>query len=346
MSEPSLPDGIGDRPAPLPLPIVGPALASNGVAPISPPPSPIPSPPRTAPAVTPLESPTGAVPPTVHRETPLPRRRGSEAFVPLRVDPPPKLAATWWLRYLLLLTMFVGIAVVVMTEYAIGPGGVVDATLVIAPHLLAAALLVTWTVLAMVDADRLVPASRYHRGSSGALGAVLWLLAFAAPFGVNEVVTRARPHFSNSDHDVQAVGFSVLAAVVGLVVVWLPFGYLAGQAKRIGAPSRVVVLWFVGSLFAAVGALAIVFIGLHDLLDDRGLTAAERALQMAVVYGVPAAVFALSTWRATTVFDEVIDLRWRTWRREWEMTLVDLAAQPAPGPERSAGPPPDPAEDD
>ncbi len=239
---------------------------------------------------------------------------------------------------MLLLTMLVCIAVVVMTEYSIGPGGIVEAPLVIAPHVLAACLLVTWSVLAMFDADRLIPASRYHRGSSGLLAACLWLLAFAAPFGVAAVLSRAQPHFGDSEHDVQAVAASVAAAAVGLAVVWLPFGYLAGQARRIGAPSRVVILWFVGSLFAAIGSMAIVLVGLHDLLDDRGMTAAERTLQVAVVYGVPAMVFALSTWRATTVFDEVIDLRWRTWRREWEMTLLQMAAEPPPGPEMAAHP--------
>ncbi len=325
MAEPSLPDGIGERPASLPFPIVGPALASDGVTPIPPPPSPIPAPP-SSPQTSVLVG--GSAP-----ERDVPGPSATRPFVPLRSDPPPRLAATWWLRYLLLLTMFVCIAVVVMTEYALDPGGVVEAPLVIAPHVLAAVLLLTWSVLAMVDADRLVPASRYQRGSSAVLAAVLWILAFAAPFGVSVVFSRAQPHFSNSTSDVQAVGLSVIAAVVGLLVVWLPFGYLAGQARRIGAPGRVVVLWFVGSLFAAVGSLVIVLVGLHDLLDDRGMTAAERAVQMAVVYGVPATVFALSTWRATTVFDEVIDLRWRTWRREWELTLVDLAQQPAPGPE-------------
>ena len=66
------------------------------------------------------------------------------------------------------------------------------------------------------------------------------------------------------------------------------------------------------------------------------MTAAERSIQTAVVYGIPAFVFALSTWRATTVFDEVIDLRWRRWRTEWETTLLELASQPAPGPELAA----------
>ena len=323
-------DGIASTDAPrLPMPIVGPSAAPADVSPMVAPPSPIPPPPP---------APQRPIPPSAdmaadHGRVAPPSATGTRPFTPLRSDPPPRLAATWWLRYLLLMTMLVCIAVVVTTEYSTGPGGIVEAPLVIAPHVLAAGLLVTWSVLAMVDADRLVPASRYHRGSSGLLAACLWLLAFAAPFAVATVVVRARPHFGDTDTDLQAVAASIAVAVLGLIVVWLPFGYLAGQARRIGAPSRVVVLWFVGSLFAAIGSLAIVVVGLHDLLADRGLTAAERALQIAVIYGVPAMVFALSTWRATTVFDEVIDLRWRTWRREWEMTLLDMAAQPAPGPE-------------
>jgi len=36
-----------------------------------------------------------------------------------------------------------------------------------------------------------------------------------------------------------------------------------------------------------------------------------------------AAVFAWSTWRAIAVFDEVIDLRWRRWKSDWEQTLAD-----------------------
>ncbi len=257
----------------------------------------------------------------------------SGAFVPLRSDPPPRLLATWWLRYLLLLTMTVCIAVVVMTEYAIGPGGVAEAPLVIASHVLAAVLLVAWSVCAMFDADRLVPATRYHRGSSCTVAASTWIGAFAAPIGFVAVLSRARTRFDQADGELQAVSIAIGAGVFALVLVWLPFGYLAGQARRIGAPRRVVVLWFFGSLLAAVGSAAIVILGLNELLEDAGVTALERAVQTAVIYGVPAFVFALSTWRATTVFDEVIDIRWRRWRTEWEMTLLALATQPAPGPE-------------
>jgi len=243
------------------------------------------------------------------------------------------LVATWWLRYLLLLTLVVCIAVVVMTEYALGPGGIVAAPLVIASHLMAAMLLVTWTVCAMYDANRLVPASRYHRGSSCVFAALLWIAAFAAPLAFAAVFSKARGYFDDPHKDVKAVAMAVGAGVVASLLVWFPFGYLAGQAQRIGAPRRVVLHWFVGFILAAIGSAAIAVLGLHDMLEDSGMTAAERSIQTAVVYGIPAFVFALSTWRATTVFDEVIDLRWRRWRTEWEATLLELASQPAPGPE-------------
>jgi hypothetical protein len=165
------------------------------------------------------------------------------------------------------------------------------------------------------------------------VAALLWIAAFAAPLVFVVVFSRARPYFDDPQQDVKAVSLSAVTGILASLVVWLPFGYLAGQAQRIGAPRRVVLLWFVGSILAAIGSTAIVAMGLHDMLDESGMTAAERSIQTAVVYGIPAFVFALSTWRATTVFDEVIDMRWRRWRNEWEMTLVDLASQPVPGPE-------------
>ena len=86
-------------------------------------------------------------------------------------------------------------------------------------------------------------------------------------------------------------------------------------------------------LVSVVGVLLINALGLDELLSEGGLTDAERTLQVGIVYGIPALIFALATWRATTVFDEVIDLRWRRWRTEWHQTLDAMAAQPAPGPE-------------
>jgi hypothetical protein len=83
------------------------------------------------------------------------------------------------------------------------------------------------------------------------------------------------------------------------------------------------------------GLVLMLSLGLGDLLADEGLAPSERLLQVGVAYAVPMFVFALSTWRAIRVFDEVIDLRWRRWRAEWEQTLGALAAQPAPGPEDS-----------
>ena len=63
--------------------------------------------------------------------------------------------------------------------------------------------------------------------------------------------------------------------------------------------------------------------------------AADRTARTALVYGVPALVFTWSTWRAVTVFDEVLELRWHRWKAEWEQTLEAMAKQPEPGPEDS-----------
>jgi len=76
-------------------------------------------------------------------------------------------------------------------------------------------------------------------------------------------------------------------------------------------------------------------LGLHETLAEDGFTDLERTVQVGVLYAVPALMFAMSTWRATTVFDEVIELRWLRWRTEWEQTMVAFAAQPPPGPEAS-----------
>jgi hypothetical protein len=101
------------------------------------------------------------------------------------------------------------------------------------------------------------------------------------------------------------------------------------------APRGVMLGWFFAPLMALVGGIAILALGLHDQLALDGLTVTERTIQVVVAYGLPMLMFTLTTWRAITVFDEVIDLKWRRWKVEWEQTLGDLARQPPPGPEGS-----------
>lgn len=254
-------------------------------------------------------------------------------FAPLRSEPPPRIFATWWLRYLLLLAQLVGIAVVLLTEYASGPGELIESNNVMVPYVLVAVMLVCWSALSMIDAARLVPASNYRRRSSASLAVVLWLVAFAAPVGGAAAIEWARDRFEENPDDIVVVVTTVVAMVVCFLMVWAPFRYHTQQAHRIGAPGRVVAAWFWLPLFAGVGALLINVLGLQDSLEENGLTAIERTVQVGVVFGLPALVFALATWRATTVFDEVIDLRWRRWRHEWEQTINAMMAQPAPGPE-------------
>ena len=258
---------------------------------------------------------------------------GGQSFAALRSEPPPRLFATWWLRYLLGTAQLVGISVVLLREYA-EPGGM-DAMFVVIPHVMAAVMLVGWSALAMLDAARLVPATRYRRTSRAWVAVVLWIGAFAAPVAALAVVDELRERFADDADDLVVIALGVVALLACFVLVWLPFRYHVRQAHRIGAPVGVVAAWFWLPLLAAVGVLAAMALGLRDVLADGGFTDVERVVKVAVVYGVPALMFTMSTWRATTVFDEVIELRWMRWRTEWEQTLAALAAQPAPGPEAS-----------
>jgi hypothetical protein len=258
---------------------------------------------------------------------------GALSFTALRSEPPPRLFATWWLRYLLAIAQLVGIAVVLLREYA-EPGGM-GVLFVVIPHVMAAVMLVGWSALAMLDAARLVPATRYRRPSRAWVAIVLWLGAFAAPVAALAVVDELRVRFGDDTDDLAVIALGVVALVACFVLVWLPFRYHVRQAHRIGAPVSVVAAWFWLPLLAAVGVLAAMALGLRDVLADGGFDDLERTIQVAVLYGVPALMFTMSTWRATTVFDEVIELRWMRWRTEWDQTLAALAAQPAPGPEAS-----------
>jgi hypothetical protein len=254
------------------------------------------------------------------------------SFKPLRSEPPPRLFATWWLRYLLALSQLVGIVVVLLRENAV-PGGIDE--LVVIPHAMAAVMLVGWSAFAMLDAKRLVPATRYQQPSRWWVAVGLWLGAFAAPVVAIAAVDGLRDRVTDGTDDLLPVSIVVGILFGCFVLVWLPFRYHVRQAHRIGAPAGVVAAWFWLPLLAIVGVLLAMALGLHDLLADDGLTDLERTVQVAVLYGVPALMFALTTWRATTVFDEVIELRWLRWRNEWEQTLLAFAAQPAPGPEAS-----------
>lgn len=259
-----------------------------------------------------------------------------ESFKPLRSEPPPRLFATWWLRYLLVLSQLVGIVVVLLREYAVAGGTYV--LFVVVPHLMAGVMLVGWSALAMLDAARLVPATRYRRPARAWVAVVLWLGALVSPVAAAAVLESVRRRFTADTDDFAPVAIGTGAVLVCFLLVWLPFRYHVLQAQRIGAPARVVAAWFWLPLLTLVGAFAAMALGLHDNLADDGFTDPERTLQIGVLYGVPALVFAVSTWRATTVFDEVIELRWTRWRNEWERTLAAFLAQPPPGPEDSPNP--------
>ena len=255
-------------------------------------------------------------------------------FLPLRSDPPPALVPTWWLRSAVVVSLCVVMGATLWTEYqgALGDGAL--STAVWAAHGLAGVPLLLWSFLAMGNAGRIVPASRYQKRSSGSMAVALWLLAAAAPFGAI-AVARWLDERLNDSEDLAAVTILVATVFAGLGLLWLPFGYHSRQASRVGAPHRVMLRWFFAPLLSGIGGLVVVSVWLGGLLAEDGLETSERVLQTGVVYAVPMSVFVFSTWRAIRVFDEVIDLRWRRWRAEWEQTLGDLAALPVPGPEDS-----------
>lgn len=254
-------------------------------------------------------------------------------FVPLRTDPPPNLLSTWWLRYLLLLLMILAIATSLLVERASSPGDVVSSAPVIGLHLSAAALLVVWSDRAMRNAALLVPPTRYRQAARGWVATVLWLVALCAPVVAGAVVSSLRRRAEDPVNDGGVLTATVVIALLAAVVVYLPFRYHARHAQRIGAPHSVFLQWFWLPLLAAVACIGALALGLDQMLAEDGWTAGDRVARVAVGYGAPVLLFALSTWRAVTVFDEVIDIRWRRWRTEWEQTLADMSAQPPPGPE-------------
>lgn len=250
-------------------------------------------------------------------------------FVPLRTDPPPSLGSTLWTRSTLTLTMLAAIAAALVT--ALLDGDALTSPVVVVLHVAVVALLVVWSYVAMGNVDALVPATRYTPPARGVLAGALWVVGCAAPVVAVVAVRRVGTRFA--DVEEFAPTMAVISIVLlALLVAWLPFRYHVRQAARIGAPHRTMRAWFWAPVLSFVAVASLLALGLAERLEGP----VDRGSRLALVYGIAAATFTWSTWRAVTVFDEVIDLRWRRWRSDWEQTLRDMAAQPPPGPERGA----------
>jgi hypothetical protein len=320
-----------------PLPAIPPPptdLTPNGPSPSIPPPLTNLTPNGPLPAEPPLPAPPINARPSIPESAfidavPLPPTPERHDFVPLRTDPPPELASTWWIRYALFLTMIATIVVVLETERRGEPGDVAGSPLVIGLHIGIGVLVIAWSYFAMSNAERLVPATKYQTPARGWLVAVLWVGAFLAPTAAVLATGELRARVVTSDELTPA--FSMAAIVlIAILFVWAPFRYHVLHGRRIGAPRSRLAMWFWAPVIAAVGGIAIVGLGLRADFDEDGITTTERVVLVAVVYGLGALVMALATWRATTVFDEVIEIRWRRWKNEWEQTLLDMSAQPPP----------------
>lgn len=255
-------------------------------------------------------------------------------FSPLRTDPPPSLLPTMWIRSALVLLMFAALAATLWTEYHGQPGDVGTSALVAGTVGAAVVALLAWSFLTMQNANAIVPPKRYQGPSRGWLAVVLWLGAFVAPIGAVVTYGIVRDRLEDPD-DMAAVVILAAAVLVGFVLVWLPFRYHARQATRIGAPHRTMIAWFWLPMMSVVAGVLIMALGFHDQLAEDGFTAVERMSQVGVVFGLPMLLLTLSTWRAVTVFDEVLDLRWNRWKNEWEHTLLAFQDEPEPGPEDS-----------
>ncbi len=159
-----------------------------------------------------------------------------------------------------------------------------DALFVVVPHVMAAVMLVGWSALAMLDAARLVPATRYRRPSRAWVAVVLWLGAFAAPVIAATAIDRIQDRFEEGTDELLSVSVAVGVVLACFILVWLPFRYHVRQAHRIGAPVNVVAAWFWLPLVALVGVLLAMALGLHDLLAENGFTDLERTVEVAVLY--------------------------------------------------------------
>ncbi len=251
-------------------------------------------------------------------------------FVPLRTDPPPPVTTTLWLRTVVFLAMLGATATVLVVEYMSSPGDVARHPLVLASQVVWLVLLIRWSRSSLENVAALVPATRYSADPDPGLVTVLWVVAFVAPLVAAVVIGWLGSALSDG---VGATSAMILVVLSALVVMWLPFRYHVLHARRLGAPSVTMVAWFWAPLIATVGGLSILALGLQDELAADGMSAGDRLVGAVLAYGIGGVVFAMSTWRAITVFDEVIDIRWNRWRTEWEQTLEDMAAQPPPGPE-------------
>jgi len=251
-------------------------------------------------------------------------------FVPLRTDPPPELASTLWIRSALALSILATAIVVLLVELVGRSGRVFTETAIVIPHAAVVVLLVVWSGRAMANADAITPSTKYSAGPSGRLAGAMWVTGFVAPLFAVVVVGRIGSEFADVEAAAPTIA-TIAVVVVALLTAWLPFQYHRRQAVRIGAPVSIMMLWFWAPLMTFVVGLSVLAYVYRGRIAGEGF---ERSIGVGGVYGLAAAVFAWSTWRAIAVFDEVIDLRWRRWKSDWEQTLADLIAQPTPPPDR------------
>lgn len=251
-------------------------------------------------------------------------------FVPLRTDPPPELASTLWIRSALALTILAVAILVLLVELVGRPGAMFVQPAVVIPHGAVVVLLIVWSGRALANVDAIMPPSTYSAGPRVRLAGAMWVAGFVVPASAALLVGQIGSEFADAEAAAPTVA-TIAVVVVALLAAWLPFQYHRRHAVRIGAPQPIMMLWFWAPLTTFVVGLAVLAYVYRGRIAGDGF---ERTIGVGGVYGLATAVFAWSTWRAVVVFDEVIDLRWRRWKSDWEQTLADLIAQPTPPPDR------------
>ena len=151
----------------------------------------------------------------------------------------------------------------------------------------ALATLMTWSGLAVENARRAKPATRYTTATHPAMGAVSWLIpplyAIWSVGMVLAVSVWADDAPTDSDRHLAAPFLAILLFLIGVVLAYLPFGVLNRTAKWVGADSARVRQWFwATALAAALAVVAILFMGVIEAVDgETAIDEVERTTLVA-----------------------------------------------------------------
>ncbi len=147
----------------------------------------------------------------------------------------------------------------------------------------AMAVLMSWSGLAVENARRAKPATRYTQATHPSMGAVSWLVPpLYAMWAVGMVVAIgvwADGAPADSDRRLVPAFLAIALFLVGLGLAYMPFAVLIRMARWVGADSARVRPWFALTALSSVFLLLVlVFDGLAASVDSStGIDAADRS---------------------------------------------------------------------